>query len=227
METSVVVQNETLANKYNLKSEAVTVIVGETLAALEAQKQQLLDKLPAAKKALGDASTKFGDAIAEQAKAEAAKAEKWPIAVQYRKAMAAPNCVRGLALYVGTNSEGGKIFVSLTLDPGAEADTYRHAQGPVTVARAKIEYNAVTRAAVAAKEEAAKALVELTQKVTKLETEINRLPHTKMLIEASVAKQSLLSTEAGREVYAAAQESLQTMAGRDLRAMLALGPAQE
>lgn len=226
METSVVVQNEGLANKYSLKSEAVTVIVGETLAALEAQKQKLMAQLPAAKKALGDASTKFADAVSTQAKAEEAKAEKWPIAVAYRKAMAAPNHVKGLALHVETIPEGGKIFVSLVLGREDVLATYRNAQC-ITVAQAEIEYNAQVRAAVAAKEEAARVLIELTQEITKLETEINRLPHTKMLIEASVAKQSLLSTEAGREVYAAAQESLQAMAGRDLRATLALGPASE
>jgi hypothetical protein len=225
METSVVVQNEGLANKFNLKSEAVTVIVGETLAALEAQKQQLMDKLPAAKKALGDANTKCGEAVAEQAKAEEAKAEKWPIAVLYRKAMAAANNCGNLALNVDTTSVGGTIIVSLTLGLKTSAE-YRHLSG-LTVAQAEIGFNAQTRAAIAAKDAAAKALVELTQEITKLDTEINRLPHTKMLIEASVAKQSLLSTEAGREVYAAAQESLQAMAGKDLRATLALGPASE
>jgi len=195
------------------RDKAIIAVCGEILAGLEQKKQALRERMEVLKKE----QTVLDEKIKEASEAFRKKPERFfKDDIAGMKALAGKFKWGALKFECEINwSSADDVLATLEVDR-KDAAAYRNG---MEITRKVVLSEEILKLA-GEKENLSKALYEVNLELAKVENNIAKLPQTRMLVEASVAKHDLENDSVGRELYKAVRASFEKMMPQELRRLL-------
>jgi len=195
------------------RDKAIIAVCGELLSGLEQRKLELREKLESLKKE----QSALEDRIKKEDAAFTRKPQRFFVAdISEFKAMARKLKWGEFVIEAEVDVASPEDAVATLTVKNKDAESYRDGieiERKITLSKELVELHKQ-------KSELSRKICDVNLELAKVENNIAKLPQTRLLVEASVAKHDLKQDELGRELYTAVRVSFEKMMPQELRRLL-------